>query len=71
MNKTFEGYLLLNWKTGRIKIMKRKRRAGPFDVVVHFRIELELPEPKEHEISGRIIIPKEKVAEMVFEALRE
>lgn len=71
MNKVFEGYLVLNWKRGTMKVLKRKGRLGPFDIPIRFSIELVLPEPEEHVISGKIEIPEEKVAQMVFEALKE
>jgi len=73
VSKTFEGYLVLNWKTGAMRVLKRKskKRANPFEILIRFTIEVELPEPKEHEISGKIAIPEEQVAEMVFEKLKE
>jgi hypothetical protein len=72
-SKRFEGYLVLNWKTGAMRVLKRKskKRTNPFEILIHFAIDVELPEPKEHGISGKIVIPEEQVAEMVFEKLRE
>jgi hypothetical protein len=73
VSKIFDGYLILNWKTGSMKVLKRKskrRTANPFEIVVHFQIEVQLPEAKEHEVKGKIVVPEEQVAEMVFEELR-
>ncbi|MBC7219133.1 MAG: hypothetical protein H5T49_03245 [Hadesarchaea archaeon] len=71
-NKTFAGYLVLNWKTGAIKVLKRRsKRTNPFEILIRFTIEVVLPETEEHEISGKIVIPEEQVAEMVFEKLKE
>jgi hypothetical protein len=65
-SKRFEGYLVLNWKTGAMRVLKHL-----FEILIHFAIDVELPEPKEHGISGKIVIPEEQVAEMVFEKLKE
>lgn len=72
VSKTFDGYLVLNWKTGAVRVLKKKiRKPAPFEVQVHFTIEVELPEPAEHEIKGKIVVPEEQLAEMVFEKLKE
>ena len=71
MKKKFQGYLILNWKTQEMRVLKRydKTKIAPHEVPLKIDIDLELPDKKIHEVKGKITIPAEKVAEMVVESL--
>ena len=72
MEKKFSGYLILNWKTGDVRYYKSKpvkSRITPFQIPIKVDITLEVPEPKEHKINGKITVPEQKVSEMVVESI--
>jgi len=66
-SKTFEGYLVVNWKTGHMKVTKKKpKRDNQFHIPIKFSINVNMPEYKEIEAKGEITIP-ETQAEMIIE----
>jgi len=67
--KKFKGFLALNWKSGEIKLSKRKPNIGGYWVPIKIDIDLILPDPTEYCMKGEIIIPKAKAVEMSIEAL--
>jgi hypothetical protein len=70
MEKTFEGYILLNWKSGKVSVRKTfKKSSNPFEIPVKFIIKVVIPEPKEVVARGEIVVPEQQVKEMVVEEL--
>ena len=74
MEKVFKGYLILNWKNGRMEVKKRKpkkSKLSPFDIPIKLNITIEIPEREEIVLSGKIQLSKEQVKRMVLEKLGE
>lgn len=72
IEKKFEGFLILNWKTKEIKITKRKpiqSRLSPFQIPIKLCINVKIPQPKEIVAKGEIEVPEYKVNKMIIESL--
>jgi hypothetical protein len=72
MQRNYKGKLILNWKTGGIRVLKERKqkpRLKPFEVPISFDINLIMPEQKESQIKGDITIPEPVVGQMVLDSL--
>lgn len=72
--KKFEGWLQLNWRTGRMQIYKKeqKRKAGDSNLIwLNINIDVNMPVIKTKEIKGAIDIPETQVKVMLAESLLE
>ena len=49
--------------------MKKPKKVKPFEIPIHFKIKVKVPQIKEVELKGEIEIPERKVSEMVLETL--
>lgn len=66
LSKLFEGYLYLNWKTGHMTLKKKKSKSNnPFEIPIKVSIKVKIPIIKEHICTGEIIIPEQKVNEIL------
>jgi len=67
--KTFEGYILLNFRNGKTRLVKNipKRVVGAAEVPVHYKLEVVVPDTKPIEMLGKIEIPAVKLTEIVFD----
>mgnify|MGYP001559358154 FL=1 len=72
MEKQINVILIFNWKTEDLKIIKRKQynSDNPFELPIRLKLNFIIPEKKEVQITGDIIIPEIKGAEMMIEALK-
>lgn len=71
MEKVFKGYLILNWKTGKIEAkVKGKRNYSPYEIPIKLEIKAVIPERKEYTFKGEIEVPETKVKEMIMEELK-
>jgi len=70
-DKEFKGLMILNYKNGKVKLLsdKAKRKYLPFEIPIRYKIKVSLPEQKEYLLKGDIVIPEEKVSEMVLEEI--
>lgn len=66
ISKIFEGYLLINWKTGYMKVKKKKGKNDFHWIPIKFTIKINTPEIKDVQAKGEITIP-EAQAEMIIE----
>lgn len=67
MEKKFEGYLLVNWKTGNIKVVKKNRAHKDFYwIPIKFEINVKMPDQKEIVAKGSIVMPDIQ-AQMIVE----
>mgnify|MGYP000362531146 CR=1 FL=1 len=68
--KIFEGFLILDWNNKKVRVvMKKPKKVKPFEIPIHFKIKVKVPQIKEVELKGEIEIPERKVSEMVLETL--
>ncbi|HDH44095.1 MAG TPA: hypothetical protein ENG66_01635 [Thermococcus sp.] len=70
MEKKFTGYLILNWKTGKMEVRKKgKRKYKPVEIPIRLEIVVEVPERKEYVARGRISLSEEKVKDILVEEI--
>jgi len=71
--KVFAGYLVLNMKTGKMRVCKQMRNSTTTgsEVVVKFKLNVHAPETQITEITGNITLPEVKMTELLFEELAE
>ena len=70
--KSFKGLLILNWKTGSMRVLKtlkKKKDIGPWEVPVNIDIKINLPQMPEIIAKGEVDIPEYKVKEMFVESI--
>jgi hypothetical protein len=69
-SKTFNGYLIINYKTGAVMVRKSYKNysTGP-NIPVKYKITLELPEIKPETIEKTIVIDQHKACDIVLEGL--
>ena len=68
--KNFKGKMILNWKNGQIKILKKKKYSPkPGEIVVNFDLTVKIPEQPEHNVKGTIETNSEEVKAMVIDRL--
>lgn len=67
--KTFEGFILLNFRNGKSRLVKRlpKRVIGAAEVPVHYKLDVVIPDTNPVEMVGKIEIPATKLTEIVFD----
>ncbi len=70
MEKKFKFYVIVNWKNGRVKAVKRKpKKVSGYDIPILFDLTVKIPEPTEMKAKAEVIIPQKRLEEMVLEAL--
>ena len=70
VTKVFKGIIILNWKNGKIDIVKRKNKPLiPSEIAINFKIDVNTPEQKEYNFKGSVDIPEAKYSEMVINEL--
>jgi hypothetical protein len=69
-SKMFDCTLVLNWKNGSVRVLKRSaKKMAPYEVPVKVKIKLFIPEIPDITVKGEIEIPSVKVQEMVLEEI--
>jgi hypothetical protein len=72
ITKKLEAYLILNWKTGDIKILHKKPKStGPYDIYVKLNLNINIPELKEAsaEVRGEVNVPEAQVKDAILDEL--
>jgi len=68
--KTFEGYLIVDWRNGSMRAVRRKNKTlKPSEIPIKVSIKVKLPEVKEYVAKGEITVSETKVDEMLIEEL--
>ena len=70
MEKNFKATLMLNWKTGEIRVLKKKKKAGPTEIAVDLDLKLVMPETPKVVAKGEIVMTDTEVKEIVVERLK-
>ena len=71
-SRTFMGFLILNFKTGQMRVRTRKVKKSelsPFEIVVNVNIKIDVPEQNKLEVKEEFILPDAKVRDIVAEML--
>ena len=67
--RTFEGKLLLNTKTGAMRVVRRKVKMTPFEVLINIKVDVEAPEPNVPTIEAKIRIPQKQFHHIVLDSV--
>lgn len=73
-DKLFKAVLVLNWKDGSMRLIKKAPfRPEPSEISISVNITLEIPDNKSisAKLEGRIEVPEHKVKQMVIERLED
>ena len=69
-SKSFVGFLVLNWKTGKVIVKKRKgSKTSPYDITINYDIKVNIPDLKIVELKGEFTVPEVQVKEAVLQEL--
>lgn len=69
ISKVFEAIIIVNWKTGAMRLTKRKPKVSPLEVPIKVQLRLNTPKTPDILVKGEITIPQTKVDEMILETL--
>ena len=73
IEKNFKGYLILNWKTGTSRMVKRavSAKLGQFEVAVQLDLTVVVPETPIPVAQGTIKLSSQEVSKLTLSALRD
>lgn len=78
MEKLFDAWLILDWRYGNIRVLKKTKTAlktiknlRPSEIVVDFNLKVIIPEFPVIKAKGEIELPEAKVKEIVIDALEK
>ena len=70
IDKEFEGYLIVNWKTKEMRVQKRlPKNLSPSEIPIKIELKVKIPQPAQMVAKGEIEVPTYKVNQMVLEAI--
>lgn len=70
MIKEFKGWLVLNYRTGEMKVGKRKPiKPSASEIPIELKLNVNVPEIPQITATGSITLSEAKVNEMVIEQL--
>ncbi len=70
--KEFKTWIIVNYKTGQFKVMKRKpSKLGPSEIPIDMKLNIVIPETPTIRAHGEVVISETKVKEMMLESLEE
>ena len=70
--KRFEFYVILNWKNGSVKALKRKPnidKLSPFLIPMRVKLDIKIPERKEIVVESEITLSEQQVDKMIVEEI--
>ncbi len=68
--KSFKTWLILNYKTGIFRVIKKKTRTlNPSEIAIAINLNVEIPEEQIIQAVGSIKLSSSKLAEMTLEEL--
>lgn len=70
LEKKFKGYLLVNWKTGAMKVLTRMpKHTLPSEIPILIDLTIKIPQQPQIVAKGSITVPEHKVTEMILDAI--
>ena len=70
MKKTFDSYLILDWKHKTMSVRKKKPKGlSPFNIPVKISIDVCMPDMKELSVKGEITLSETQVGDLVIESI--
>ena len=67
--KEFKTWVILNYKTGKFRLIKRKSKLKPSEIAIDVKLNVEVPEEAIMKAEGNIKLSSAKLAEMTLEEL--
>jgi len=74
MEKHFGGYIILNWKDGSIRAVKRKPKVDALalsDIPIVLDLTIRIPEQQELALKGEVTLSQAQVENVMLDALEE
>ena len=70
--KDFKARLIVNWKTGKCRLVspKRKSKITPMEVPINIDLKIKFPEKKEINVKGEIEVDDVKATDITLEYLK-
>ena len=69
-SKTFTGILVVNWKNGFMKFMKRRsKKLSLFEIPIEIKLKMNIPTLKTIQAEGEITIPPIRAKEMFIHSI--
>jgi len=70
ISKNFKGTLIVNWKTGAMRVIKRTHsKLSPYEIPIQIDLDIEVPKSPKIVAKGKIVIPQYKANQIIMEAL--
>ena len=68
--RIFKGKLLLNWKTGEMRLFRRESvKHGPWEIPVNLNIVVQTPDVQVHTIDKKVTLSDVQISEMNLDEL--
>ena len=67
--KNFRTWMILDYKTGRFRLIKRKNKLKPSEIAIDVSLNVEVPEEPIMKAEGNIVLSAPKLADMTLEEL--
>lgn len=69
MEKEFNTWLVVDWKTGNFKVNKKKPKVKASEIPIELKLKVKIPETPTYKAHGEITISDTKVSEITLEEL--
>jgi len=70
MQKTIKAVIIINWKTGKVDICKRKKnKPSPYDVSIDCEFTVNIPEIKPYVMKANVDVSEAQVKDAMLEEL--
>lgn len=67
--KNFRTWLILDWKTTRFRVIKKKGKMKPTEIAIDLSLDVTVPEEVVLKASGSIELSTQKVTDIALEEL--
>lgn len=71
IEKTFKTWIILNYKTGQFRVIKKLMKLNPSEIAIDLSLDVTLPKPSVLIAKGSIELSSAKMASMTLEELEE
>jgi len=71
LTKNFKTWIILNYKTGQFRVIKKLGKLSPSEIAVDFSLDVAIPKPAILVAKGSVELSSTKMARMTLEELQE
>ena len=65
--KEFKKYIIIDYRTGDMRVVKKPKKLGPFDLGCYLNIKVNLPAKQEIKFDAEITLSENKIREISSE----